>query len=340
MAKLSNLDITGIQHGHRQAMTKTFLRLKTRPEEYTPVVQKCFYNEVTHCELCGAALIYSFHLVHCDDPDGSQNLSLKVGADCIFNFCKIYMPSSADQILYTIEQALADSKVNKFKNENPHIFEVQTVIKNKIAELTRQYGYQFKQLNEFVNFNVYSRELTRNQYLSKPRVQYLEKLEKIISSVKFEKMLQQHQKHTGQPLTEYLKKYPQQKKIYRNLQELGSIVNYYGNNLTTSLSDLDLKIYRQKINAYLQKLKPGLWLEQFNQEPDLVKYLLSGTFERYSSEIAAQNTFKRFIPLNSYTIKTIKESNDFNKNKRKLPKIPTLWYNIYKLLKNGKGYEV
>lgn len=91
------------QHGHRQAMTNTFMRLKTRPEEYTPVYQKSNFNQVTHCDLCGAALTYSFDLVHAEDLDFKRGWSLKVGADCIYNFCQIYFPTIAEQILKTIE---------------------------------------------------------------------------------------------------------------------------------------------------------------------------------------------------------------------------------------------
>lgn len=341
MGKLVNIKPDIKQHGHRQAMTKTFLRLKTRPEEYTPQIKHCQYNEVTHCDLCGAALIYSFNLIHAEDLDFSKKLSLKVGADCIYNFCQIYMPSSAEQILHTIEESLATSKISKFKNENPEIFNQVKEIKNQIKILQSEYGYTFTSLSAFKNFTVWSRELNRSLYLSKPKVEKIENLFAYIHSDTFKELLTNHKTKPQITINEYLNTNPKDKKFYDLYKHLYQVMYYYPlSDQAIICSELEKMIFCENITYRINSTKSKPWVEQITQYPELAAFLLSGNFDRYSLEANAQNHFKKLIALSPSVLNQILKSDNFIKKDPKLAKLPKVWHNIINCLTLGKIYEI
>lgn len=339
MAKTLNINTEIKQHGHRQAMTKTFLRIKTRPEEYTPIVNQCFFNEITHCELCGAALTYSFNLIHAEDLNFTNKLSLKVGADCIYNFCQIYMPSSAAQILHTIEQSLATSKISKFKTDNPLIFSKNEEIKKQIKNLQLNYGYSFLSLNSIKEFQKLNRELVRNLYLSKPKVKKIENLHQEVFSEKFSKMLNDHK---NKPLTKIseTKLSKKEKHFYELYKELYPIIYFYNFSDGPILSQLEQLIFKEKIMYKVNNTNARNWLTQFCEEPDIAVFLLTQSFAKYTTELSAQLSFKKLIPLSPHLIKNLKEGEVFINIKENLPKLPKVWHNIKECLTLGKKYEI
>lgn len=329
MNTLTDFSIKGLQHGHRQAMSKTFLRLKTRPEEYTPHLTKCYFDEVTHCELCGAALTYSFNLMHAEDGDFSKKMSLRVGADCIYNFCEAYMPGSAEQILYTIQEAMSDSKTNKFKKDNPGIFTLNDEIKKTLSTLRGSHGYSIQRLQAVIRFPELTRELTRQQYLSKPKVLYIESLGKLLKSADFQKILLDHKSHKPQLITGYLKTAEKnEKKFYDKFLVLapatGAIVP------TQTISVLDQQVFQEQLAIKLNKVSPQ-WLEQV-QTPAGLFLVYQPRTNTYGDVPYLAGLFQKFMPLRSEQIETIKNHLKINKIKKPLTKLPKVWHNIVKEL--------
>lgn len=329
MGELTDFSLKGKQHGHRQAMSKTFLRIKTRPEEYTPHLKKCYFDEVTHCELCGAALTYSFNLVHADDGDFSKKLSLKVGADCIYNFCEAYMPGSAEQILYTIQEAMADSKVNKFKKDNPEIFKIKDEIATQLRSLKASHGYSVQKLQAVIRFPELSRELTRQQYLSKPKVLYLEKLNQLLKSKDFQGLLTAHTNHKSEPITEYLKINKSARSFYQKLTTLGPVAGFGVPTQTISL--LDQQIFEEQLAIKLSKVSP-VWLQQASS-PEGSWLLNQKRSQNYGDIPYLIGLFQRLQSLRVDQMETIKKHLEINKIKKPLTKLPRVWHNVVKELK-------
>jgi hypothetical protein len=328
--KLTDFSLTtSNQHGHRQAMSKTFLRLKTRPDEYTPQLTKCYFDEVTHCELCGAALTYSFNLVHAHDVEFTRKLSLRVGADCIYNFCEAYMPGSAEQILYTIQEAMSDSKVNKFKKDNPNIFTLNDEIKKTLSALRASHGYSVQKLQAVIRFAELTRELTRQEYLSKPKVLYIESLGKLLKSKEFQATLLAHKSHQPQALTEYLKTAPkEEKKFYEKFQVLSPVAGFGTVNQT--ISTLDKQIFNEQLSIKMSKVSPQ-WVNQA-QTPEGIFLLSQPRNNNYGEVPYLIGIFQRFTPLRHDQVDNIKKHMDNSKIKKPLTKLPKVWHNVVKEL--------
>lgn len=329
MKQLTDFSIKGVQHGHRQAMSKTFLRLKTRPEEYTPDLKKCYFDEVTHCELCGAALTYSFNLMHCEDGDFSRKLSLRVGADCIYNFCEAYMPGSAEQILYTIQEAMADSKVNKFKRDNPNVFALNDEIKKTLSTLRSTHGYSVQRLQAVMRFPELNRELTRQQYLSKPKVLYIESLGKMLKSKEFQEILLAHKNHKPVEIKTYLKTADKnEKKFYEKFLVLAPAAGYGLANQT--ISPLDQKIFNEQLSIKMSKVSRQ-WITQI-KTPEGIFLASQPRSNTYGDVPYLSGIFQRFMVLRPDQMETIKNHMKINKIKKPLTKLPKVWHNVVKEL--------
>jgi hypothetical protein len=328
MTKLTDFSLAGKQHGHRQAMSKTFLRLKTRPDEYTPEVKQCYFDEVTHCELCGAALTYSFNLIHAEDRDFSRKLSLKVGADCIYNFCEAYMPGSAEQILYTIQEAMSNSKINKFKRDHPEIFKLTEAVQQQLRQLRGIHGYSLQKLQAVIRFPELSRELTRQQYLSKPKVLYIESLARLLKSPEFQQKLQDHANHQPVALKEYLKTKPQDKNFYTKFMVLAPAVGLGLPHQT--ISALDQQIFAEQLALKLSKVSPH-WVAQA-QTPEGQWLLATPRTNEYGDIPYLVGLFQKFQVLRPDQLVTIKNHLKVNKIKNSLTKLPKVWHNVVKEL--------
>ena len=328
------------QHGHRQAMTNTFLRLNTRPEEYTPHYQHASYSEVTHCDLCGAALTYSFNLIHAEDPYFEKGWSLKVGSDCIYNFCEIYFPGICDQILQALDKALITSKLGKFKHENTEIFNQSKHLKETISNLSKIYGSAFTRLNEVENFYKNHKELTRTLYLSKPKVDQIFSLAETVASSEFLTLLDEHQKMSKDKVLtkDYLKLNPKYKKFNNLYVTYSPILNYYKLS-DYALSSLEQELFCQQINKTLEMARKRK-SRQYLQYPQLYEYLITGSFAQYSSEWSAKKQIQRLGILTDYQINHLINSPQYLASLPKLPSMPKIWHNIFTNISEGKVYEI
>lgn len=336
MSKL-DLDIPK-QHGHRQAMTNTFMRLKTRPEEYTPIYQKSNFNQVTHCDLCGAALTYSFDLVHAEDLEFTKGWSLKVGADCIYNFCQIYFPTIAEQILKTIEKSVLTSKIGKFNHDNPNLKENIQVLKDLLNDYKKQYGYSFTKLKTIEGCVKAMNELHRQEYISKPKIELINSTYNWLKEEKTIKLLSDHKEFKKQPLSECSKKYL---KFHETYKELFGLTNYYAynNNCDFSISELDQMLFKERVNDLIKKAIKSKF-KQYDSYPQLYQYLITQSFEPYSAESSAQSQIKRLYPLNEYQINKITSSERYLQSIKNLPSMNSLWHNIFNNISKGINYEI
>lgn len=326
------------QHGHRQAMTNTFMRLKTRPEEYTPVYQKSNFNQVTHCDLCGAALTYSFDLVHAEDLDFKRGWSLKVGADCIYNFCQIYFPTIAEQILKTIEKSVLTSKIGKFNHDNPDLKEKVKSLKDLLNDYKKQYGYSFTKLQRIEGCVKAMNELNRQEYISKPKIELISSTLTWLKEENTIKLLLDHKEFKKQPLSECSKKYLKFHTIYK---ELFGLINYYAynSNCDFSLSELDQMLFKERVNELIKKAVKAKF-KQYDIYPQLYQYLMTQSFAPYSAESSAQNQIKRLYPLNEHQINKITSSEQYLQAIKNLPSMSSLWHNIFNNISKGINYEI
>lgn len=337
MSKTNSDFVAPKQHGHRQAMTNTLMRIKTRPEEYTPVYQHSSFNQVTHCDLCGAALTYSFDLIHAEDSDFKKGYSLKVGADCIYNFCEIYFPSIAEQILKTIEKSLETSKIGKFNFDNPSIKETSLEFRALVKKYQQEYGYSFAKLVRIDESLKAVNELIRKEYISKPRIELIKTSLAELKNPKFIKILADHKSHVKKDVDINSKYY---KNFHIQYVSLYPMICYYGGNPSNyELSKLDQSLFLEQVNRVL-KLASKNKFTQYSKHTQLYQYLMTGTFDRYSAESTASSQIKKLIPLNEAQINKIINSEKYLSSLNNLPKMDSLWHNIFNTISEGKKYEV
>jgi len=239
------------QNGRKQAMTNTFNRLLTIPQEYTPEGHLAYYGHIENCELCGAALDYSFKLVHFSDPKFEEGKSLYVGSDCIINFSKTYVPSLAGQLLISIKKAVETTKIGQFRKNNPNIFEDMKLISQKIYEYKRIYGLSFTRLKALENFKQSYNILNRREYLSKPQVEKFYSLKNKIENSKLEKILNDH-KNKDQSLL-FLE--DSDKKFLKLYDKYKEKLNYHINDNSIAFSQLEKQFFIDKVKDFKNKQK-------------------------------------------------------------------------------------
>lgn len=239
------------QNGRKQAMTNTFNRLLTTPQEYTPESHLAYYGHIENCELCGAALDYSFKLVHFSDPKFEEGKSLHVGSDCIVNFAETYVPSLARQILINVKKAVETTKIGQFRKNNPTIFEDMKMINQKISEYKRIYGWYFARLKELENFRQSYKNLNRREYLSKPQVDKFYSLKKKIDEGKLDQILNDH-KNKDQNL-KFLD--DSDKSFLKLFDKYKEKVNYRLYDNSIAYSKLEKQFFVDKVKDYKNKQK-------------------------------------------------------------------------------------
>lgn len=180
------------QSGRKQAMTNTFNRLLVNPSEYTPKGDVAYFGTVENCELCGAALDYSFKLVHFSDPDFTEEKSLHVGSDCIVNFAETYVPMIARQLMISVKKAVGKTKTAQFYLNNPHIYEEMKLVSLKLMEYKKNFGWYFMYLTEMQNFKKSHKNLIRQEYLTKPQIAKFKQLKEKIDNGSIETALMEH----------------------------------------------------------------------------------------------------------------------------------------------------
>ena len=237
------------QSGRKQAMTNTFNRLFTTPMEYTPSSNMA-YSHIENCELCGAALDYSFKLIHFDDPDFKEGKSMFVGSDCLVNFAETYVPSIARQILMNVKKAVETSRIGHFKKNNPTIFEDAKMVNDKLNEYRRWAGWGFMRLHELQDFKQFYKNLVRKEYLTKPQVLKVNSLKKKIEEGKLELILKDHQNRESilldqDPDQKFLKLFNKYKDVLR--------VGHYPDSNAYSL--LEKQLFVDRVKEYKNKQK-------------------------------------------------------------------------------------
>lgn len=302
MSALKNTYRTDLkQAGKKQAITNTFLRLNTRPEEYEPD-PVCAGFDTSHCELCGNKIDYSFKLIHPKDPDFSKGKSLIVGSDCIIHFAEIYMPTRMNQFLAKIKASTEETKAKKFKKENPNLLEDM----KSLEELLRTYdkSYPWNPLKRFKNIKEFyknKRHLIRHQYLSKPKVASFYEIKKESNLwVPFLELWHARVRLQKGIKTEEDKKLSPE--FYRELEVFGKSLNYYPSDL--ALTPLEKLLFLEQLEEF--KKEKALRKQNFSKE--VLKYgkLYSRAFNQglegsYWSLLAA------FRPLSYYQLKSLLE---------------------------------
>ena len=239
------------QSGRKQAMTNTFNRLFTEPREYTPHYKVAYYGVVENCQLCGAALDYSFKLMHASDPDFKEEKSLHVGSDCIVNFAETYVPSMVHQILLNVKKAVETSRVGQFRKAHPTIQADMKMVSDKLNSLRHNNGWLFFRLAEIQLFRKNYKNLVRREYLSKPQVENCYALKAKLDEGKIEAILEDYKnrntesKFAEDPDTKFLTYFDKYKdKVFSRI---------YDNTPIYSL--LEKQLFVDKVKEYKNKQK-------------------------------------------------------------------------------------
>lgn len=302
------------QKGRRQAMTNTFIRLGTRPEQYTPHTH-CQYGKIKHCQLCGAALEYYFPLTHVDDENFNKDKSLFVGGDCLYNFTELYMPTIAEQILNSIEKAMTDAKGKKFKETFPTIFEDFKKLKETIFNLDRQFAYHpGRGLLRYKNFFTNYRHLFRQEYLSKPKVEEFYKFKKEVENTWLKKLTE----HTKISISKKTIK-ESKDKFYREYEK--NYLTVYSRPLDLNsriLSPFEKECFLEKFKenqkVALKKVKP--FAKEIQSDASFYLYLLK---QKNMPNPYFLHLIYNFYPIKEYYKVNMKKEVGFN-NFKKTPK--------------------
>lgn len=270
------------QSGKRQAMTNTFLRLNTRPDEYE--IDKSFCGSgVDHCELCGNKIQYHFKLTHPKDLSFTNGRSLKIGGDCLVSYVEAFMPTRIQQFVDWVKDSVEKQKIKNFKAQYPTLSQEF----KEFEELMRTYDVAYpwnplKKLHKTQEAFKNKRLFVRHQYLTKPKIKafrewfaevknygphldswkartqqgpHFEKLEKMISAEKkdqvFYKDIHFYGQATGFPFKEDLPAYTFLDKMlfYEQLEIIKEQRSYRKNNF--------LKEIQKHPQAYGRALEKG-----------------------------------------------------------------------------------
>lgn len=165
--------------GRDKTIANTFLRLGTRPSDYKAYYKSYHKADVTHCDLCGASFIYHFYLSH---KGGAHTLN--VGGDCIVNFVRKYVPEESANIESIIKDALLETKLAVFAQENEDLPAKVSKFIDFYNETRREYLKLGIHVGHFFGTNDVIdivNEYRRKKYVSKPKLEifnnYFEQME-------------------------------------------------------------------------------------------------------------------------------------------------------------------
>lgn len=201
----------------------SFMALGTRPEEYT--VGFTVHHSVSHCELCGSALEYSFPLVHKSSTDEDKTKNLLVGSDCIDNFMEAYFPQRREEIKRRLKQLVDKTKSQIFLEENPEIKAQAREFMNYVQSTLRAEAKAENLYNEWVSlyrseffkeFAKNCREIIRKEYLTKPKTQKFKEVYALIKTDMFMNLLRENKLVHERKIKEVMEEESEFYSIYMN----------------------------------------------------------------------------------------------------------------------------
>ena len=288
------------QSGKRQAMTNTFLRLNTRPEEYEVNPDDCG-SGVSHCELCGNKIDYHFKLTHPKDLSFTNGRSLKIGGDCLLSYTEVFMPSSIQQFVDKIKKSVEKEKIRKFKEENPSLYENFKTFESLMKQYDKDYPWNpLKRLTITKEIYKDHRHLVRHQYLSKPKIRNMENWLAQLSS------FVPHLKEWKKRVNNQIEDFSTMTKAAQEDPEFYFDINFYGSALGFSFQEnAPSYTYLDKLDFYdkLETLKKdrscrrSSFLEEMKKRPQVYFRALS---------LGPQSSYwvllLKYRPLFSYTL--------------------------------------
>lgn len=210
-----------------KAKITSFEVLGTYPKDYT-VGLKVFTNK-QHCELCGAALVYSFDLLHNSE---NPEKHIRIGADCVENFMEAHFPLVKRDILKKIKDAIGKQKSNDFLAKNPDIMNITKDLREYFFKNLRTLAHQEKFTSVFYNFstsmflktvNSDIKSIERKKYLSEPKTKKIRKLHKMVMSGKFTKFLKEQNEVQGQTIADRIEKESEFYEMYIEKKTTGPV---------------------------------------------------------------------------------------------------------------------
>lgn len=166
----------------------SFQVLGTNPIDYSLVLQAP-NTDMTHCQLCGSALDYSFRLSHKDSTEENKSKDLLIGSDCVENFMEAYFPLKKEIIRSKMKDLIESTKSSLFLENNKDIEKTVIFIRNYISSDLRKESLEKNFMTEYysllrsdfyTNISKDIKSVTRKKYLSKPKTEKIKKLYKMI----------------------------------------------------------------------------------------------------------------------------------------------------------------
>lgn len=177
----------------------SFLALGTNPQDYSVRLHVC--TKISHCQLCGSALDYSFPLIHASSTPEDNSKDLYVGCDCVENFMEAHFPVKKEEVKRKMKELVEKTKSSLFLEENPTIKQIAKDIRNYFWTTLRAEAYKEQLMSEYHSLlrSYFLAEITkdmnsihRKSYLSKPKTEKILKLNELIKTNKFVEILKEN----------------------------------------------------------------------------------------------------------------------------------------------------
>lgn len=305
-----------------KAKTEKFIRLGTRPEEYTANHKKMISKSM-HCELCGQLITYAFLLAH----KQKSEKNLLVGSDCIISYVETYMPNVMASMIEKMKREMTDlideNKALVFAEAYPEFINSTNRLRDFLGKnLPGDLRFGIRKFPLLEDIEKAKREYKAKKYTSKPLAEEIITWAKKSESGELESLLSEHSERikstTG---IENQKKSKDLEDFFTHFEKHSEFMNWKspGGNLRP-ISKLEMYTFLRKEESYIRSLK--IRKNKLIKNKDLILKSLISLFDEAifvqqvsSSEVERYNARKtsnlEFITNESCLLKE-----DFIKSRR------------------------